>query len=414
MFHALLGGVVVLGSLVLPVMGEATYQDFELAPHRYFERTPTDRFTKLKADLEAGRITLDRSGEKAFLVDLLKLLDVPVSSQMLVFSTTSLQLRFISPSNPRALYFNEDVYLGYIPGGRIEIVSVDPELGAIFYIFDIPRGAAPIAVERSTRCMNCHAGEDTGFVPGLVVKSVIPGPTGGSLNSFRRGLTGHEIPLSDRFGGWHLTGNEGFTNHWGNLIGDMSSGTLVKKRNAPGERFDFARYPVATSDLLPQLLHEHQVGFVNRAAEANYRARTIRHLAKGELSAEQRAELDAQARILARYLLFADEAPLPPGGIEGDPAYRQDFLRGRREVDGESLKDFDLKSRLFRFRCSYMIHSAAFEGLPAEIRDRTLALVRRALDDTAIEPEFGYLGLAEKRSIRRILKATLMPLPEGW
>lgn len=131
--------------------------------------------------MESGELKLDRSGEKAFLLSLLRQLEVPVSSQMLVFSTTSLQLRFISPENPRALYFNEDIYVGYIPGGRLEIVSIDPELGGIFYIFDIPRGDAPAKVERSQRCMNCHAGEDTGFVPGLVVKSVAPGLTGAAL-----------------------------------------------------------------------------------------------------------------------------------------------------------------------------------------------------------------------------------------
>src|SRR5687768_7780247 len=155
--------------------------DIEQPPHNYRQRIPGDRFTRLKAALESGEIALDRSSEKAFLVSLLKALEVPVSSQMLVFSTTSLQLNLISPSNPRALYFNEDVYVGYVPRGRIEIVSVDPELGGIFYIADIPNETRSFRAERSERCMNCHVSDDTRYIPGLVIRSVIPGPGGGSL-----------------------------------------------------------------------------------------------------------------------------------------------------------------------------------------------------------------------------------------
>jgi hypothetical protein len=171
-----------------------SYRDFEAPPHNYKIRQPRDRFTLRMEDLKRDP-RLDRSSEKAFLASFLKILDIPVSSQLLVFSTTSLQLRFISPSNPRAIYFSEDIYVGYIPGGRLEVVGVDPELGAIFYIFDIPRESDAILYERSDRCMNCHAGEDTGYIPGLVAKSVIPGPGGGSLDAFRVVQSGHGIPL---------------------------------------------------------------------------------------------------------------------------------------------------------------------------------------------------------------------------
>src|SRR5688572_17332880 len=80
-----------------------TYRDIDAPPHFYHQRKPQDRFSKLMASFESGGIVLDRSNEKAFLLSLLKALEVPVSSQMLVFSTTSLQLSLITPSNPRAL-----------------------------------------------------------------------------------------------------------------------------------------------------------------------------------------------------------------------------------------------------------------------------------------------------------------------
>jgi hypothetical protein len=200
-------------SLRMPLAESPAYRDIDAEPHLYHQRKPQDRFSKLMGSFESGRIELDRSSEKAFLVSLLKALDVPVSSQMLVFSTTSLQLSLISPSNPRAIYFNEEIYVGYVPGGRIEVLSLDPELGAIFYIFDIPRADRPLSFDRSNRCMNCHANEDTGHVPGLVIKSVLAGPGGGSLDAFRIAQTGHQIPFEERFGGWYVTGADTFTNH---------------------------------------------------------------------------------------------------------------------------------------------------------------------------------------------------------
>ena len=358
---------------------------------------------------------LDRSSEKAFLVSFLKILDVPVSSQTLVFSTTSLQLSLISPSNPRAIYFNEDIYIGYIPGGRIEVLALDPELGAIFYIFDIPREESPIRYERSNRCMNCHAAEDTGYVPGLVIKSVAPAPTGGSLDSFRPAQSGHGIPFTNRFGGWYVTGKHGITNHWGNLIGRYVNGEITRIPNPPGAKFSWTKYPAETSDILPHLLHEHQAGFVNRVVEAGYRARTAIYLSPEKLTPAQEADLNEQARIVVRYLLFADEVPLPAGGVEPDRAYQNDFLANRLATpDGLSLKDLDLKTRLFKHRCSYMIYSPVFEGLPVAMKARIYAQLGSALSDQTNDKEFAYLPTEEKKAIRQILAATLKDLSPDW
>ena len=386
---------------------------FDQPPHDYWQRPLGDRFTRLKDEVEAGRAVLDGSGEKAFLLSLLRALEVPASSQMLVFSTTSLQLRLITPANPRALFFNEDVYVGYIPGGRIEVVSLDPALGGIYYIFDIPRGAEPLRVERSNRCMNCHAAEETGFVPGLVIKSVIPGVRGGSLDSYRHGETGHGVPFAERFGGWYLTGAENFAPHLGNAIGQLSPAGLTKYPLVPGEHFDFARYPVASSDVLPQLLHEHQIGFVNRAVAATYHTRAL--LANGPLDDAAIAQLDSLARDFTRYLLFADEAPLPAGGVACEAAFKADFLRTRLTgPQGVALKDFDLRTRLFRYRCSYMIYGTAFAGLPGEFKQRVFRRLGEALDPARLDAEYAYLPAEEKQAIRGILRATVTDLPKGW
>ena len=409
-FSVLLHGLAVASA----VLAQSSFTDIDAPPHNYRQRTPTDRFTRLKEAIESGKIALDRRDEKAFVLSLLQALEIPATSQMLVFSTTSLQLSLISPANPRALYFNEDVYLGYVPGGRIEIVSLDPELGGIFYIFDIPKEVGPLRIERSERCMNCHASDDTAHVPGLVIKSVVPGQRGGSLTAYRLGQTGHGIPYEQRFGGWYVTGQHGLTNHWGNLTGRLTAGNLTTIPNLPGERFSFGKYLVATSDILPQLLLEHQAGFVNRVVESSYRARTALHFGNGHLTSAQAAELDEQAKVVTRYLLFADERPLP-GSVEGDAAYKADFLRTRRATaSGDSLKDFDLLARLFKYRCSYMIYSPVFTGLPGGMKQRVYQRLNAALSLEKPDPDFAYLPAAEKKVIRAILRATLSDLPRGW
>ncbi len=375
-------------------------RDFEKAPHNYWQRALQDRFTRVKPALESGELPLDRSSEKAFVMSLLKVLDISPATQTLVYSTTSLQLSRISPRNPRALYFNEDVYLGWVPGGKIEIASIDPELGGIFYILDIPRGTVPVRIERSTRCFNCHAEFEIGRIPGLLIKSVVPGPGGGSLESFRGDQTGHSIPFKDRFGGWYLTGKHGITEHWGNMVGELSPAGLKKYANPPGRQFRWATYPAATSDVLAHLLHEHQVGFVDRAVKATYATRTA--LAAGDA----KAEISKHAEILTRYLLFADEAPLPGGGIEGDAALKVFFLkRARRTRMGLSLREFDLRTRLFKYRCSYMIHSAAFAGLPHDLKQRVFKNLRATLAGTL--PDSKHLPAAEKQAIVQILTETV-------
>lgn len=389
------------------------FSDLEAPEHDYWNRTPRDPFTRMKDDLEQGRLPLDESSEKAYLESLLRVLKIPASSQMLVYSTTSLQLRLISPRTPRAVYFNDDIYLGYVQGGRIEIVSIDPELGAIFYIFDIPKaGERPVA-DRSRRCMNCHADEDTRDVPGIAIKSVIPGPTGGSLESYRRGLTGHEIPLADRFGGWHVTGDGTIDKHWGNLTGSFTPQGIATTPLPPGERFDWSIYPVATSDVLAHLIFEHQAGFANRVAEVHYRLRSALARGKGQLNGPDRAYMERQVEDLTRYLLFADEAELPAGGIPGDPAYRAAFAETRRAAsDGESLRDLDLKTRLLRNRCSYLIYSDQFQSLPEGFRRRVYERMGRALALSPADRDFAHLEPEEKTRIRRILEETLPDWPK--
>ncbi|MCG8600140.1 MAG: hypothetical protein MI807_08375 [Verrucomicrobiales bacterium] len=383
------------------------FSDLDSPEHLYWERPLRDPFTMIKNRLEEGSLSLEGGSEKAFLSNLLELLDVPKESQTLVFSTTSLQLSLISPRSPRAIYFNEEVYVGYIPGGKIEVISMDPDLGGIFYIFEIPKNGSPLEIQRSRRCMNCHSDEDTRGVPGLVIKSVIPGTRGGSLDSFRRYQTGHQIPFSERMGGWYVTGDKALKDHKGNAIGRFTPSGIELTAVLPGERFDWSLFPVATSDVLAHLIHDHQAGFTNRILEFHYRYRTWKEKGGVWGSEDAGAEWDPRADELVRYLLFADEAQLPAGGISGDPDFVDAFRRARHVAGGgESLKDFDLATRLFRYRCSYMIYSGMFSALPENARELIVEKINDALSIEKADPEYAYLPDREKSSILRILRET--------
>jgi hypothetical protein len=323
---------------------------------------------------------------------------------MLVFSATSFQTGLISARNPRAIYFNEDNYVGFVPDGKLEVLSVDPQLGPIFHlVHSVPRSTL-LRSERSARCINCHAPEEKGGIPVLVVESMVPGLSGGGEKSFRTDATGHSIPLSERMGGWHVTGAK-FA-HRGNLLMETKAGLTRDIPLPPGKLFSWDRYPVKTSDALAHLLHEHQLGFINRCVEARYR------LESGSMSNREK-ELDFQASELLRYALFTDEAQIPAGGIQADPAFRQAFLDRRiPDSKGLSLRDLDLSNRLFKYRCSYMIYSNAFTGLPEDLKKRFFSRLHSVL--ISANPKDSHLSLPERRALIGILSETLPDLVSLW
>jgi len=374
--------------------------------HEYETRPVDNRFSRFLAAWDAGHEQdIDTSTDLAFLRSLLKELDVPASSQMLVFTATSLQKGLISARNPRALYFNDDTYVGFVPRGRIEVISLDPELGSIFYIFDRLQPGRRPQVRRSSECMNCHAPRHMENIPGLVIESVIPGLTGGGERAFRREQSGHGVPIGDRFGGWHLTGaGEAMPHNWSNQLLVRKNGEAHELPNPPGERSDLSRYLAPTSDLVAQLLHEHQVGFVNRMLQAGYRYRELS--AAGSVNDAALSDLSAP---LVRYLLFEDEAPLTPGMI-GDSPFAADFTAaGTRDSANRSLRDLDGQTRLLKYRCSYMIYSPAFSGLATPLRQRVLRELARCLGGESVGMD---LPAEEREAIRGILVETLPEFAE--
>ena len=108
--------------------------EFDRPPISYSQTPAQDRIQLLQDRIDANQVQLEWSGSHGWLPSLLKALEVPVESQTLVFSKTSLQIDRISPQQPRALYFNDDIYIGFVQDSpMLELASIDPDDGAVFY-----------------------------------------------------------------------------------------------------------------------------------------------------------------------------------------------------------------------------------------------------------------------------------------
>ncbi len=405
------------------------YNDYELEPHGYFSKDAKDPVTLLMKRVQRGEVLIKEPNGKPLVERLLRELGLNKDTQILVFSRTSLQRREVSYSNPRALYFNESVYLGWMPNGRIEIASFDPELGPIFYFQRELDDASSPLLARTRSCLGCHAGDATNFLPGSLGRSVYPDKSGRSLRSiddYRR--SGHHIPLHDRYGGWFVSGNHGAMRHMGNAIASREGGkiTIDREQFANLEKLDrffsTEAYPAPGSDIAALLVFDHQVTMHHRLVEAAYRARQslfdskldpketdVSKLSKGRSTDEF---LEGRDKVVD-YLLFRDETPIPK--VSCDPAFRRAFSANRiADRRKRSLKDLRLDGRIFENRCSYMIYSPTFDQFPPMLKGAIYARIHEILTSPKPVEGFDYLGKDEKRRILEILDETKEDLPPGW
>jgi hypothetical protein len=185
---------------------------------------------------------------------------------------------------------------------------------------------------------------------------------------------GHTVPLEDRFGGWHLTGGISLPNSRANLVAQLEGDNLATIKNPPGTFFNLKRYLLPTSDILPHLIHEHQVGFINQVIESIYLER--------EKPAEKH---DTFARDFADYILFKNEAKLPTTGVQGDPTYVADF-QNTASAGSKILRQFELKTRLFKHRFSYLVLTDTWQMVPPAMRKRVYSHLKPATkEDPALE-----------------------------
>jgi hypothetical protein len=254
--------------------------EFERPPIEYSHATPDNRVSRLQGRLALGQAELPYHDAYGYLPALLRALEVPVESQMLVFSKTSMQRNRISPRTPRAIYFNDDVYVGFCHTGNVlEVSAADPTLGAVFYTLDQRKSDATVLVRQTQDCLLCHSSSQAGGVPSHLVRSVFVDSSGLPLlaeGSFR---VDHTTPLENRWGGWYVTGRSGAHAHLGNLV--VRELPLVRPiQNAAGQnvveledRFSTANYLTQHSDLVALLVFEHQAHVHNLITHANFATR---------------------------------------------------------------------------------------------------------------------------------------------
>ena len=405
--------------------------DYEQPPVSYSATAPQDAVARLQRRLSSGALAFP-GDDRTVLQAVLRELEVPVASQVLVFSKTSLQRGRINPSRPRALYFSESAYVGWVPGGLIEVTTIDPQLGPVFYSFDPQeaRGGARTFV-RDADCLRCHGGNFVRGIPGVFARSVVPGETGEPL--FRHGseIVDDETPFEKRWGGWYVTGYTGALNHRGNIVGAEQHDALVfeptEKRPAElSGYFDAAPYLAPTSDVVALLVFEHQMAVQNSLTRAAHNTRRMlqyqRSLQKtfGDPISDEpaydsvKSVINSAVEDVVDRLLFRRAAPLPPG-VVGSEEFRRRFVDGApRSRSGHALKDFQLRDRLFAVRCSYLIYSEMFGALPEQLKTRILDRLHAVLQDDDPRKRYEYLAAEEKRRIYEILVETHPDARARW
>lgn len=390
-----------------------------------------DSVARLWKDWTAGKSKPDASSDKAFVASVLKQLDVPAASQTLVFSKTSLQNALINPQTPRSIFFNEECYVGWSQGGMMELIGMDPEKGPQFYVIDLSDKKKP-ALLTSDNCLSCHETSRTNNVKGVLVRSVYTADDGQPILNQGSFVSGHESPLSERWGGWYVTGKHGADRHMGNVIATTNGDQIVLDREKGANVlslehfFSTKPYVTNTSDIVALMVLEHQCTMHNKLTDANKSTREAlarQHdlqKAFGEpiTDVPQGSALTvikSQADKVVKHLLFCEEYALKDGGIEGNAAFQEAFRRNRIETkDGRSLKDFQLLNRLFKYRCSYMIYSKEFDVLPAALKSEVYGRLWKVLSNEDQSPDFAHLSASERSHILEILMETKKDIPAAW
>jgi hypothetical protein len=374
-----------------------------------------DAATHLAQRIDRGDVSLEYNPRLGYLPSLLKLFDINPDSQALVFSKTSFQQALISPRNPRAIFFNDEVSIGAVPGGGVfEVSALDPTRGVTFYTLDTHRVDKPRFEQRSGVCEQCH-GPVSVLVPGLMVTSVIPDSnglpffTGAFFN-----ITDHRTPISQRWGGWYVTGKS--EPHLGNAIApDPNSPTELDTKESQNlislaGKFDTSKYIVPTSDIVALMTLEHQTRAINLITSISAQARSLRE--RGKLDSVARSRLDSAVEEIVSCLLFADEAKLSEP-VKGVSTFTETFpRRGPRDKQGRSLRDFDLRTRMFRYPLSYMIYSPVFDNMEETVRTRVYQRLYDVLTGKDESAKYARLSAGDRAAILSILRDTKPNLPD--
>ena len=372
-----------------------------------YNSTPADTIiTALNERIDRGELKLAFDPVRGYLPAVLDALSIAPESQVLVYSETSFQARRINKTNPRAIYFDDHVAVGWVRTGEVlEIAAQDPRQGTLFYTVDQTASQAA-RFSRNDGCLSCHLSWETLAVPGPVVLSTMPRR---STNDYANG--GHvddRVPLAERWGGWYVTGAR-VPRSMGNL--DLIQPKMpeagpahVAARESVAGAFDLNGYLTPYSDVVALMVLEHQAHATNLITRAGWEYRLARTeaLAGRALTPLVREAVDD----LVDYFLFVDEAPLP-APIKGTSGFAEKFsARGPRDGKGRSLRELQLQTRMMKYPLSYMIYSPGFLGLPPEVKTAVYARIDEILSGRDKKPKYAHLSAADRIAIAEILAAT--------
>jgi hypothetical protein len=375
----------------------------------YSSNNLNDPVTGLTRKIQRGEVQLAFDRESGYLRSLLDALNLPIESQVAVFSKTSFQSRLIGPQNPRAIFFNDSIAMAWTRGGFIELASVDPRQGVIFYTFGQFARSGQSSFVRDQGCLVCHVSQATSGVPGLAIGSVFPAQDGTPVADGSNLITDHRSPTEQRWGGWYVTGVLGSLRHLGNRIVNPNNPTTMAPAPTPSfqslkGQFDLTGYPSPYSDVVALMILEHQTHLTNLITRIGWESR---------INAYDRTKAGntGLAREFVDYLLFVDEARLPTP-IKGTSGFAERFQQlGPNDSKGRSLRQLDLKQDLMRYPCSYMIYSPAFDGMPADAKASVYNRLWDVLSGRDANPRYSRLSLADRKAVTEILRETKKDLP---
>lgn len=405
----LFGGVALAG----PSLGQLSGSFSNWRDHpaiAYTSRPAVDVVADVNRRIQQGSVQLTFAGPSGYLRSTLEILNVPVESQIAVFAPDSVQRARINPGNPRTIFFNDSVAVGWVRGGFIELAAQDPEQGTIFYSLEGTEVGRP-QFRRRDDCLTCHYSYSTVGVAGMLVRSA------GQFT------VDHTVPLEKRWGGWYVTGNHGSVHHLGNVDLDKISESPPPPNafNWPSfeGKFDTTGYLSTQSDIVALMVFEHQMHAMNLMTRMGWEARVAdyRHRMSLPLGSTPDSQgdapvaLDVAAREVVDYLLFIDEAPLADR-IQGSSNFAAHFMAlGPRDQKGRSLRDLDLQTRLMRYPCSYLIYSDAFDHLPSAAKGAIYQRMWQVLSGNEQDLRYRRLSTDDRKAIMEILRETKRDLP---
>lgn len=405
------------GPSLIPQEGPLLY-DREHPVIGYSTQAPKDRFAQLGRDIATGKISLNKNSTQGYLSDLLDKLEIDPESQVLVYSRTSLNTGLVRANNPRAIYFNDDTYVAWVPGTKvIEIATMDPNLGPVFYLFD----PDSIGIERHAgQCLRCHDSLTLsgGGVPRFILGSGYTYFNGSLVSHEGWILTDQDTPIKFRWGGWYVTGQHGKQVHLGNIVVSKAEElqdleqARIGNINRLDDFFKTELYLTPNSDIDALMVLEHQVHIQNMITRVNYDVRNLlvreftSVMNESEISQETKTRITEITEPLVEAMFMVGEAEITDS-MNGNTAYRNNFeVRGPVDSKGRSLRQLDLESRLFRYPLSYLVYSSEFKALPGLAKEMIYNRFSAILNGNDNSDSFSHIDENDKLAIYEILAET--------